>query len=211
MKSARTAIAMMAAATLAAGCAAGRAPSAPAACSPMPDGQPRPVLSAPYRAGMVLDGDLADWKGIAFTRVTPANGVFDRQPARTDDPADLSFQFAVCHDAEALYVAVEVTDDAIYADTCPPGSISCPAWDDDAVEVFIDGNHNHAPDSRLKDGSELRFGGELRSSPTGRPIATTRDTPRPSAGRIPGKRTPTGNLSSAARKRCAMSSVSPGA
>ena len=27
--------------------------------------------------------------------------------------------------------------------------------------MFIDANHNHAPDSRLKDGSELRFGGEF--------------------------------------------------
>ena len=133
----------------------------PQACSPLPDGQPRPMLIAPYRQGIVLDGDLADWKGIAFFAVTPANGVFDPQVPRTDSPADLSFRFAVCHDEEALYVAVEVTGDVINVEACPAGSISCPAWNADALEVFIDGNHNHAMDSRLKDGSELAFGGEF--------------------------------------------------
>lgn len=133
----------------------------PQACSPLPDGKPRPVLVAPYRPGIVLDGDLADWKGIGFTSVTPATGIFDPAAARTDSPADLSFRFAVCHDDEALYIAVEVTDDIISVDSCPAGSISCPAWSADAIEVFIDGNHSHAPDSRLKDGSELAFGGEF--------------------------------------------------
>jgi hypothetical protein len=140
------------------GCAASRRPEA---CSPLPDGSPRPVLVAPYRAGIVLDGDLADWEGIPFTSVTPATGIFDPGAARTDSPADLSFRFAVCHDDEALYVAVEVTDDIICVDSCLAGSTSCPAWSADAIEVFIDGNHSHAANSRLKDGSELAFGGEF--------------------------------------------------
>jgi hypothetical protein len=131
------------------------------ACSPLPDGKPRPLLVAPYRKGIVLDGDLADWDGIPFTSVTPANGIFDPAAKPTDSPDDLSFRFALCHDDEALYVAVEVTDDIICVDSCPAGSISCPAWNADAIEVFIDGNHNHAPDSRVGDGSELAFGGEF--------------------------------------------------
>jgi len=131
----------------------------------LPDGRPRAKLTAPHRDGIVLDGDLADWKGVPFVRVTPAGGVFDPNASRTnpttDSPADLSFRFAVCHDDDALYVAVEVTDDAVRADSSRPGQISAPAWDDDAVEVFIDGNHNRATNSRVADGSELAYGGEF--------------------------------------------------
>lgn len=139
----------------------GGSPKAPKACSPLPDGTPRPVLVAPYRSGIVLDGDLDDWDGIPFITVTPATGIFDPAASRTDSPEDISFRFAVCHDDEALYVAVEVTDDIICVDSCPAGSISCPAWNADAIEVFIDGNHSHAPDARVADGSELAFGGEF--------------------------------------------------
>lgn len=136
------------------GCAAERS-------SALPNGRPRPLLTATRHTGIVLDGDLSDWKSIPFHTVTPASGVFDPQPRPTESPQDLSYRFALCYDAEALYIAVEVTDDSIRADSCPPGSVSCPAWDDDAVEVFIDANHNRAPDSRIADGSELRFGGEF--------------------------------------------------
>ncbi len=121
----------------------------------------RPRIEATSHSGILLDGDLSDWKGIPFTSVTPATGVFDAEPQRADSPEDLSFRFAVCHDEDALYVAVEVTDDVLRVDGCAEGSVSCPAWDADAVEVFIDGNHNRAPDSRLPDGSELKFGGEF--------------------------------------------------
>lgn len=124
----------------------------------------RPRLVAPHRDAIVLDGDLSDWQGVPFVAVTPANGRFDPNASAsptTDSPDDLSFRFAVCHDDEALYVAVEVTDDRVVADSSRPGQRSAPAWDDDAVEVFIDGNHNRAPNSRVKDGSELRWGGEF--------------------------------------------------
>ena len=120
-----------------------------------------PRIEAAFHKGIVPDGDLSDWKDIPFTSVTPATGVFDAEPARTDSSSDLSYRFAVCHDDEALYVAVEVTDDVIRVDGCAEGSVSCAAWDADAVEVFIDGNHNRAPDSRLPDGSELEYGGEF--------------------------------------------------
>ena len=152
----RTAILAIAAA-LAGGCASG----VPEACSLTPDDTARRVLVAQRRDGLLLDGDLSDWKGIPFTRVTRASGVFDTDAKPTSGEPDLGFRFAACHDREALYVAVEVTDDVAMADTCPPGAISCPTWEDDAVEVFIDGNHNHAPDSRAADRAELKFGGEF--------------------------------------------------
>jgi hypothetical protein len=121
----------------------------------------KPALGAPFRDTIRLDGDFSDWKGIRFVSVTPATGVFDSEAPPANSADDLSFQFAVCHDDEALYVAVEVTDDVVQADSTQPGQITAPAWDDDAIEVFIDGNHNHAPDARVKDGSETAFGGEF--------------------------------------------------
>ena len=66
------------------------------------------TLNAPAR-DVVLDGDLADWAGVDFVTVTPQTGTFDGESPSTDDPADLSYRFGVCRDAEALYVAVEVT------------------------------------------------------------------------------------------------------
>ncbi len=121
----------------------------------------RPRLTAPRCEAIVLDGDLSDWSGIAFTQVTPQNGVFDLESSPTESAQDLSYRFAVCHDGAALYVAVEVADDRLQFDSTAEGETHARAWEDDAVEVFIDGNHNRAPHARVKDGSEYAFGGEF--------------------------------------------------
>ena len=118
-------------------------------------------MVAPYRKNIKLDGNFRDWRGIPFTCVTPQNGVFDSEASATTDPNDLSFRFAVCHDDDALYVAVETHDNAVWADSTAPDNIEAPAWDDDAIEIFIDGNNNRAPDARAADGSETKFGGEF--------------------------------------------------
>ncbi|MBT3378365.1 MAG: hypothetical protein HN742_34930 [Lentisphaerae bacterium] len=127
----------------------------------LPDGRPRPTLVAPRRGGLQLDGKLADWHGVPFTTVTPQNGVFDLESTETDSASDISYRFAVCHDGEALYVAVEVTDDVLMLDSTAAGETHAKAWQDDAVEVFLDGNHNRAPHARVKDRSEYPFGGEF--------------------------------------------------
>ena len=127
----------------------------------LPDGRTRPVLRAPRRDGIQLDGDLADWENIPFVEVTPANGVFDLESTKTDDPNDIRYRFAVCHDDKALYVAVEVYDDAVQLDNTKPGETHAKAWWDDAVEVFIDGNRNRAPHARVRSGEEYAYGGEF--------------------------------------------------
>ena len=83
------------------------------------------------------------------------------KPRRPATRAICRFRFAVCHDDDALYLAVEVKDDAVWADSTPSNNIEAPAWDDDSIEIFIDGNHNRAPDARAPDGSETKFGGEF--------------------------------------------------
>ena len=118
-------------------------------------------LSAMSGGAFKADGVLDEWSHIPFVAVTPKTGVLDARTAPPSADQDLSFRFAVGHDADALYVAVVVTDDRTVADSCKPGSISAPAWDDDAVEIFLDGNHNGTPDSRIDGGKELHFGGEF--------------------------------------------------
>ncbi|MBT7303851.1 MAG: hypothetical protein HN849_30245, partial [Victivallales bacterium] len=86
----------------------------------LPDGRPRPTLVAERRA-IVLDGKLDDWQGAKFVTVTPENGVFDLESGVTKDAADVSYRFAVCHDGEALYVAVETTDDVLRQDDTRAG------------------------------------------------------------------------------------------
>ncbi len=135
-------------------------------------------LLAPYRANIRLDGNFKDWRGVPFVCVTPQTGVFDAEASSTSDPNDLSFRFAVCHDDDALYVAVEVRDNAVWADSTAPNNIEAPAWDDDAVEVFIDGNHNKAPDARAEDGSELKFGGEFSIVANGAAMSNYSGFPR---------------------------------
>lgn len=109
----------------------------------------------------VADGAMGEWTDVPFVSVTSATGVLDAKTTAPADDQDLAFRFSVGYDDSALYVAVEVTDDAVVADSCELGSVSAPAWDDDAVEIFIDGNHNRALDSRVADNAELRYGGEF--------------------------------------------------
>lgn len=134
--------------------------TAPVSATPFANGSPRPRWVAERRS-ITLDGKLDDWRDVRFITVIPQTGVFDLESAVTRDPADLSYRFAVCHDAEALYVAVEVSDDVLQLDDTAAGETHAKAWWDDAVEVFLDGNHNRAPEARLKDGREYAFGGEF--------------------------------------------------
>jgi hypothetical protein len=144
-------------------------PAAPAAdTKPAADAKavdPTSFLSAPIKEGIVLDGSLDDWKDIPFTTVNVKNAIFDTEDgtqkavATSDD--DLSYKFAVCHDKKAFYVAVEVTDDVVKTDSTTAKGKQERAWDDDAIEVFIDGNHNKAPNARAYDKSEMKYGGEF--------------------------------------------------
>jgi hypothetical protein len=49
------------------------------------------------------------------------------------------------HDATYLYVAVDVNDSEVIADSAAPGSEDGSTWYDDSAEIFIDGNHSHTP------------------------------------------------------------------
>ncbi len=133
---------------------------------------PRRITSIPH-APITLDGNLEDWENVTFIKVTPENGIFDTESygrgdwCDADSADDLSYRFAVCHDVHALYVAVEVTDDRLVTDDTTPDQRTAMAWRDDAVEIFIDGNHNRASNARDADGLEYHSGGEFAMVFTG--------------------------------------------
>ncbi|MGI5869169.1 MAG: sugar-binding protein [Kiritimatiellia bacterium] len=96
-----------------------------------------------------------------WTFVSPTNGVADQATTSPTDDADLSYFFRCRHDSGGLLVEAFVRDDHVVADSCEPGAVSCPAWADDAVEIFIDGEMARLPDSRAGGGVHLRHGGEF--------------------------------------------------
>ncbi len=123
---------------------------------------PQPIVSPYVTEAPVMDGDLSDWDQSTFIHVTPQTGTFDAESDSTDDPNDLSFAFGVANDGQYLYVAVRITDDLLVLDTNrDPSDKEALAWMDDAVEVFLDGDHNHSPDARDSEGIEFMTGGEF--------------------------------------------------
>ncbi|RJP20860.1 MAG: hypothetical protein C4527_24445 [Candidatus Omnitrophota bacterium] len=101
-----------------------------------------PLITAP----ITIDGKLDEpsWnvagKGKGGVPYGPFEG--DTIPR---DLADLSFDFYVLHDANYLYVGIDVKDSEVIADSAAPGSEDGTTWYDDSAEIFIDGNHSHTP------------------------------------------------------------------
>lgn len=91
--------------------------------------------------------------------VTPENGVWDDEYGRTADAKNCSFEFSVARYPEGIAVTATVYDDKLVTDDCKPGTVTCPSWDDDNLEVFFDGNHDKSSDARAGDG--LKYGGEF--------------------------------------------------
>lgn len=104
------------------------------------------------------DGDIP---ATPWVFVTPESGVVDAGTRTPDGEGDLCYAFFCSCDKEGLMVTVAVFDDEVCTDSCKAGSTSCPAWDDDAVEIFIDGEYARLPDSRADGGVHLRHGGEF--------------------------------------------------
>ena len=120
------------------------------------------IVSLYVSSAPVIDADLSDWDTSRFIDVTPSTGVFDGESGTTDDPADQSFSFGVANDDQYLYVAVIIYDNRRVLDSCPdPDDKAARAWMDDAVEIFIDGDHSASPDARDPEGVEYKTGGEF--------------------------------------------------
>jgi len=109
-----------------------------------------PMVSRPP----VIDGtiDESEWKPAIKTEVTPKTGSWDF------GKTEVSYIFYVMYDKDYLYVAARLTDDDIQTDTAAEGSINGNTWQDDSIEIFVDGNHNHAPTALVE--AEYPFGGQ---------------------------------------------------
>lgn len=84
----------------------------------------------PDAAGFAADGVRGGLMGYG---TVPAN------------PEDLSFKVYAGFDAQHLYIAVRIKDSAIKTDSAAADSANSETWEDDSVEVFIDGgNANNA-------------------------------------------------------------------
>ena len=113
------------------------------------------TLEAPMvKNAPVIDGtvDESEWKPAVMTEVTPKTGSWDF------GETEVSYVFYVMYDETWLYVAAKLTDDDIQIDSAPKGSIGGNTWQDDSVEIFVDGNHNRSADAF--DAAETPFGGQ---------------------------------------------------
>ena len=115
-----------------------------------------PIVHAPYAGSGGIAVDQLTW-----TFVTPANGIVEAETTAPSGIGDLCYAFACYWHDDALNVFVLTIDDDVSTDSCKPDSTSCPAWDDDAVEVFLDGEYARLPYSRADGGVHLAHGGEF--------------------------------------------------
>lgn len=91
--------------------------------------KPRARLGIPKCGGPVMvDGGLDDWSGVKGLVVEPRDG---------RSPADNSFAFSACHDADNLFVAVRVTDNQVVRENKGDA-----LWKDDCVEIWVDSRND---------------------------------------------------------------------
>jgi len=90
-----------------------------------------------YRAerSPTLDGDLADWAGVPAFSLNADRAI--RVLGVAPVPLDASATLQAAWDDASLYFAVRVYDDRVIVD-----SPAAP-WQDDAVELSLDGRHDH--------------------------------------------------------------------
>ena len=90
-----------------------------------------------YRWTVSPDSSLDD--GVAYGHMSQGD------PPESSD--DLSFTIYIGHDSENLYVGVSVSDFDNYDDDAAEGSYNeGNTWDDDSVEIFIDGDNSNYPE-----------------------------------------------------------------
>jgi hypothetical protein len=101
--------------------------------------------TAPAANPVVIDGTInpTEYPGAAEITVNTANAIYDLTSGDdTWEVTDHGFTARVVHDAEAIYVAVNVTDNQIVTDTAAAGSEDGNTWEDDSVEIFFDPNNS---------------------------------------------------------------------
>lgn len=97
-------------------------------------------------ASPVVDGKInaAEYAGAQEVKQNSFNSTFDINAGDdTFEPTDLSYSFWAVHDANAIYVAVDVTDELLVSDSAEAGSEDGSTWEDDSVEIFFDADNSN--------------------------------------------------------------------
>ena len=79
-----------------------------------------------------VDGNLGDWPELRFT-LSSGSASYSEGDQPNPGAADLSVAFDFRWDASSLYFAARITDDAAQSD-------SSDYWDDDSLELYVDGD-----------------------------------------------------------------------
>ena len=101
----------------------------------------RKSYEAPKSKTPTIDGviNASEYAGAQEIKIDRFNGIYDLTAG--DDTwlaGDHRFSAWVIHDADAIYVAVDATDDTIVNDSAAAGSEDGNTWLDDSVEIFFD-------------------------------------------------------------------------
>ncbi len=102
--------------------------------TPTPGTPPRTLDSRHVNTPPTLDGLLDDWPATADIQVDATTA--DTVAAQPPSLADLSATVRSVWDVNNLYLAFEITDDALIAD-------SAALWHDDSIELGLDGAHDY--------------------------------------------------------------------
>ena len=88
-------------------------------------------------------------QNVEWIEVNAENGVKDDYYPLQREPEKSSFKFRVWRNKDnTIGVEAFVRDDRIVTDDSPAGSVSCPTWKDDCLEVFFDGDNDRNPNTR---------------------------------------------------------------
>ncbi len=102
------------------------------------------TYEAPKLPAPAIDGQIntAEYAGAQEIKVEPHTAIWDSAGDDTFTADDASFSAWAIHDAEAIYVAIDVTDDKLVNDSATAGSEDGSTWEDDSVEIFFDADHD---------------------------------------------------------------------
>ncbi len=70
---------------------------------------------------------------------------------------DMSTEILLFHDTDYLYIAYDVTDDIVRADTGEPNSAGASIWNDDAAEIMIDGDISRTEGANIGWGASMKI------------------------------------------------------
>lgn len=121
-----------------------------------------PKTAAPAVDGKISPGEYGTAKKIEINTNTGVYDMIDEGENELWPLGDHDYSGYVVHDANAVYVAIEVIDDIIMTDTAAAGSEDESTWEDDSAEIFFDAD---ASDDRGRGTGQ--FEGQYVLTPTG--------------------------------------------